>query len=1587
MATTKNWWEYRDARQALKAYTELQNQQAQEDEGGGGGIFSGVVGDVLGTAAKPIKYAGGKALEGLAWYNKRFTTPTAAWLADALEDIHDDTGLPNLGINFIKNQEGARINPLRAWYGDEDEMTKAEEYMATLNPLMRFALEAVADPTTWLPIGSGLASKGLIKTGALMMGTHSKNLEAALTAKNIARVGFRSLVPGGKSLAQKSVHGDSLAHLFGGAVGSPERSAAGRSLIAAGAILNTISGTPEILFDAFLRGGVRPITENIPSMRLVMQMKDGQPVIRPSFGMKLAQESPRSQVENAHNTVIELSSTVRQKIAAETGQNPIELSASDVISRMTDPTLDTGDFSPWAKDAHQWLTTENITVDDLMYRSQVDGAHDWAIEHALSERIAEAKRIKFGLPTETDIMKMPVGSRIAARVFRLKDGMRLYNSKLAATWIHGALFSSLFPGQNWATNPVLAGLAKLPADPEYASLMFPSAGRLYDQFAKRAGLGHRTDTITMKNAANRTDAFTDVTDDVTEAGIGMMSETHMAHPSRKMGFGYVVEQSDKLAHFMMGRDSRVSRALGKTLKGGARAPQALAQSADENFYRAINETMYDRTLRSLLGNHPDANVAILPDWADGAFTEMKNLGATHMEARAISTILLNAHNPAEALDRLRQFTKINRGKFIGVNTVTPNAVIPPEIFDSIRQVVDENYDGGMTAILHGKKGKVRLSPSEGKYYREDTKGLEWVKREKLAQHVIDNQDNQAQFLREGMHQFVRDNVPSKSVQSSMGGLIDSTHDAHDRLGSVLKAAMTNKKSTATDVAFFGDIFLRLEANRAGVHRLIKTAVDDLALDPNTTRKWQVARNKITLANNAFEKEMGDMIQAATKARLNAFKEIPRGKLKGMARTGEDSTQGMRKAWGDFRAKYDKDGVLPTDPDADAMAAFMRKRTNEESVKLFDELYKVTTINGSDVGVEVNWFQAMQSEIDHMAGDIAKQVDGMNAGRDAVFARARELIDEMPQRDPKVASAMFEANTKASRQALDMTTERLGSFYDGATGMDELLSWVFPFSRFGTRILSAGPRAASRAPNMVPMFERWQALAEKEFSPVQSWVPLGLGSVFVNPFNLLAPYQQYQALTDPRVFGEGNIEQLTSALGQGGLGVGPGSAAILAHLGQMNPSGDIIPGQKALRAAGAGLDMAGIPYGNLPDDILNNVTNLMYNQQGGNETFEREVEKILADRGINPASVSHDSDEWKSAERKAAINGLANYGGAGLGLREIPIERVEYAKREANAIANVANISTEAQFALRRKDDSAWSLINAEQRDAIIAQIGEESYRAHTAVMPIGLTLEERNRWHNVQSHYITQNIQTQRLDDEIRSIGNQLITGQIDGQKYREAKRQAFAVHYAILEAQKRETLSVTMGADVKNPDLFTSDQVYQMFNDEKDKLRRSAGREVNRTLLPEDEALESYRNINPDDYTNPITGEVEWDTWTDARELFMATQPNKIRDYIARIEANKLRRDPVELLYQQAKTEMDAYQEITPYLGVRPEDLDLAKEAISAVQLLTDRGLDQNQAVLLVQQQNPQAGILARVALRSKNPERTAYWKSHPLLSLFFSG
>lgn len=1593
---------------ARRQVIEEQEVKAQE---GKGSFFSG-----LGKAAlSPLKAAGKQTLEWLEDYERRFVAPTAVWAIGNLAELNANIGTINPANIF---QEGAvfnrgktlfgrdfsdlpDINPLAAYNGDDEEIEKAYNYFTnelSLGEQLTYGL--VFDPTSWIGVGVGGAAKLMTKGGLKLLGQSGKMAQSLESLTSARTVASKLRTTGGRSLI--GIDGE-LDNLIAGlnksrskvgqaAIGLEQEQAA-RAMIGAASLMNFMVGTPEIMLDNFLRSAVRPLGKVPFIPRLALEEIDGAPRLKVQL-VGVGPRSARSELDMAFRDTSHLVDAVKMRAEAELG---VDL-ATDYreVDRKIIEILQRTDLefpSPHATAAYRSIHDTDL-VDLNKFATQVDDNRplDWVLRD-LGEDIMNARVSEFGIGTKEMVEKLEgfrIGwdkgfkwdinsrgmSRVVANLAGLPEGRRFFRNKIAATWMWGVLYSPFYIIQQPMTNMMNSGM-KTALSPKLNRLTYGEGSdavinAMVDRADLRIRLGLTSDPV--KDALKAEDVFS-----ATEYGTLSM----MLDNQQKSG-GLVVEVFDKGAEAV--RKLPGGSVIADGMRAGTRMPRALAQGNDDNAFRAVYEHMMGNEITRRIATHPDPEVAAIFHESQNIYKDLRQAGVGQAEAKAVSMRYITATSPDDFSSTIRDISKMSFADKMGLINQNGKSMRP----DWLQSAIHENAvasGGGGRRFTKGQDRIFRLEyPRQLKQFSEDTR--EWMRAGPQAH--IDAEGNPSFTLHHNSQMDILDDIEDDIFPR----MIFPEPEKPPTTSAELRKVKTPR---GNDVKLWGDVAIRQNGAKTAHNTLMAHVVESYKEDPVPfMRKW----NGSEASRNARTQQFG----VQQKSFLNDVNEVRWEFIKS---GGQE-----RKEWGNFRIKWGAQADLVADPNMDAIANFVRKRQNDDLRGYFAKHYDELGIHGEDVNLVVTHSQGIFDDIALSSRQALRDLDGAGARTNAVVRAGQRAIDNSPKRwNPNTAQEAGRILEESSAKSADYATERMGDFWSGNTNLDEMLSWWVPFSRFGTRAMSMSLRSAARYPPLAPAFYRWSHASEKEQSPIPGWIPLS-GDVWANPLGATAAFQLFEAFTGSRkVFGGNDLERLQSSLGLIGLAPGPPTIAAARLFTDTELQGSLFPAQRfTTQPIAHGVDLEGtsdlpfipggipnkfnpflqiadhlsaIPGAAVPERILESISSAIYGE-GSEPQIDRETQQVLADKGFDPQAVAKDSDEYKKARSEAITMRMTNFLGAGLTLREIPEERIQYAQKVTNILAK-EGIPQEMQLRMRRKGDSPWNRLNSEQVDSVIQQIGEDEFTNRTNVTPFGLNREERQVWRSINAYFAISHTEASTMDNDIAAAGQDLFNGVISGKEYRDRRSQAFDNFFAILDAQKRSALALVVGNDVFDREEWPRELVNQEFVRMQTKLKVSRGGKIDEILLPEDVALDIYRNISPDTFENPITGEVDWDAWADTREFFIQLQEPGIQKFIERANNRREERDPVEATFTAAKELMDIYQSIPQFLGLDDEESDLATQGLAFVSAAQDVGATREQAFFMLAQEDPTTAIMARIALKTRNPERQRYWEENPILSLFF--
>lgn len=1552
-----NWWQYKPANLRPSA---LQIPKPKEQpKKSGGGILGFKFSDVLNVASFPAKTGGAFLLDKLNDYNKRFVTPTAAWGLENLLEVNERLGTLTFdtgGVHYIRGDKARlffghklsdrkAVNPLRAYIGDDEEIAKAEEMMSQLPFLSRMLVETVFDPSTWLTAGSGAVGKLMVKQGAGMLGKSrfvGAGLESALEGKNATRLMLKG-VPGSKRILGEATTDADLWEFLMRADVDP----VAKTLIGSGALLNAMSGVPEAMFEGFLNMSVRPVMGGI---KFLPRLK----VIEGEQGVRLGLEftnpskiSARSYMDNTLNMTNELVDNLTREVIAENGGQSIFGMEGKVFEKLLDDSIDPSNLPPWASEGLKNIR-EGVDMQDVLWRAK-SGRHIEDLKADLNSKLVSHIGKKFGLATKEQVEKLPTIQKAVAKLTRLDSGMRFFNSKLAATWMHGVLFSPFYIVQNGVTDSWLAGLKWGMRQEDLDMVMPAKLSELMGQLAQRS---HVRQYFGMS-----VDEIDDVAK-LVERGIGQESTIlggmYYSGVSKKNQGGYIVHGVDSLAKWSE-YTPVIGKPLGNALRASVRLPHGAAAAFDIGSYRGIVEDIYGKRLIESLSLGTDNTLAQIPERAESMYRAMINVGVPERIAGQLEKRYINSLSREEFIQGIRRLADddiVAFGQWIPAD-YTFSAPMP--IIKKLQDAVQNNYRTG--TVWQGREaieGGTKLKHAKRVKYS----GVDEVLRKDWAEYIGSQIEDVGELSHNAMGSLL-DEIADKhpGLYSNLVDFLDESTNINRSMTRRTRSLLTHKKAVANDIKLYSDILLQDGGVRQALNRTIVEALDEGTKKGGVNIISRMGRNKdaITLTLQRAEKEGSEFIADAVKTRLKIIKD-----------------PSNRELWGDFAAKWDLDKKLGKVPDLDELDNFIREGHSSIWSNHINDVRAKMGLAPDPVKFVSRYTDTLFAEANNYVRKVQTGMDAWHKVKNKAALIAEQYADEMLQNDPGVASSLNKIHNRSINRAMDEANDRLGNFFSGATNMDEFMSYMFPFARFGLRAMSMGSKAMARNPWMLPMFERWTYASEKKMSPIPGYVPF-LGNLYSNPLSGLLPYQQFQQLTDPRIFGESDFNKMEQTMGLMSIAPGPVLAAALTALEQDEFEGAALPGQRGVTRP---MSLLGKPF-NVPEDVLQRVTDAVYGTDG-DAALERETERVLADEGLVPAEVDKDSDEYKNARKKAIMMGAIGFA-SGNQIKVVPRERIEWAKKQMIAFAEQGGIPTEQQIMLRRADVSPWSLVNDEVKDKIISVIGEHEFKARASVTPTGLSPEERRTWHGIQSYFTLSSSLEKTTDDQLRELGQKLMDGVISGKEFREEKRLIFLEARAVRDGYKRAAISKLQGGDILDAEKFSDDEVEEMFQGMRMSLKNKTD-----TTFAEDVALEQYRSIQPEMFADPITGEVDWNAYEKSRDMFLSMTPYS--RYIERIVDNKRMRDPVLDAYEEAKLQMDEYNTIPRYRNILPEEQELAYEAVKAVGAAQSTGKTKKEALFEIQRVNPRASILARIALKSPNPLRKNYWKQHPLLQIFFS-
>ncbi len=936
------WWEVRSANttptfnpvsvelaqieQSRKQVIEKQEIRAAE---GKGSFLSN-----LGKAAlSPVKAAGKQTLEWLEDYERRFVAPTAVWAIDQLSEINRTLPTVNPG-NIV--QEGPvfsrgktlfgtdltdipSVNPLAAYNGDDEEIEKAYNYFTNLPLAEQLTYGLVFDPTSWLTIGVGGTAKLFTKGGLKMLGQSgemAKSLESLTSARTVQS---KLRASGGKSLL--GVDGE-LDNLIKGlnvsrkakgqaAIGLDQESAA-RAMIGAASMMNFIVGTPEIMLDSFLRGAMRPIGK-IPFMpRLSLEEIDGAPRLRVRL-VGIGERAARTNLDMAFRDTQSLVSGVKLRAASELGENAGDFRQFDekVIEILQRTDLDFPDEMA----ARAYKSIHNTDGVDLnKFSTMVDDNMplDWVMR-TLGEDIFNARVAEFGIGTKDMAKKVkgftvgfaggkkwdidsPGMARVASRIAGLPEGRRFFRNKLAATWMHGVLFSPFYIIQQPMTNMMNSGM-KTSLSTANARIAYgngPSA--LYDTFLDRTGILNRLEL----NDPKMIDDIGDALKAEAMFGITEYGSMSMMAGDRRLASGYLVEGMDKIGDAF--KNIPGGKAVADGMKGVTRVPRALAQANDESAFRSVYEHYMGTEITRRIATNPDPTVAAVYGESQDIYKNLRAAGVSQAESKAVSMRYMTATSEDDFMDGLRQVSKMGFAEKMGLISQSGQSMRPQWLHELLKANAAIS-GGGRERFVKGQDRIFRLEyPNQIRDTMMDTR--EWNRGGLVAQ--IESEGNPSFTLYHNNQMDILDDLEDNSVFPNM---VFSTQDLPTDIASLRKI----KTPRGNDVKLWTDVALRQSSARAAHNRFMANSIAAYKENPvKFMKRW-----------NGTERVRNQGMQSFGVHQKTFFDDVARVR-KEFIDTGGQS----RKEWGNFRTKWEAQADLIDEPDMDLLDGFVRNRQND-----------------------------------------------------------------------------------------------------------------------------------------------------------------------------------------------------------------------------------------------------------------------------------------------------------------------------------------------------------------------------------------------------------------------------------------------------------------------------------------------------------------------------------------------------------------------------------------------------------------------------------------------------------------------------------
>lgn len=598
-----------------------------------------------------------------------------------------------------------------------------------------------------------------------------------------------------------------------------------------------------------------------------------------------------------------------------------------------------------------------------------------------------------------------------------------------------------------------------------------------------------------------------------------------------------------------------------------------------------------------------------------------------------------------------------------------------------------------------------------------------------------------------------------------------------------------------------------------------------------------------------------------------------------------------------------------------LTEFLSYALEERYYKSVTRDYGISLDDATIKWIDKHFPQAVNTEI-----DIDRNLSNLMSMQD-------EIITAIQKTNAGISGDVVD-EIRASNTAMDMANGLMGD-YNSTSEMDKIMSKIFPFWFFPSRSIPFYLRTAVEHPWTVASIARYEAATKDDPEKPPSLlgyvrVPVGGDHAFyINPFR---PWMGYQMLNTETLAGKGQPlgEQITTAMSMLGFGMHPAVNISLELANKISTSmgmPNITRGEPrpllpqfawAQNAIGAATGTA------VPDPFAALVGKTFP------DWYEKNLEKAVAAKqvaaiqsGNTLAAQAYDVSTirqrvadgdatairiWKNAVKEVSALGLVSIIAPIYKYRQA--EELSYLKSERQTL-NSLGITDEMITAAKDQGYSPWLMLNRQQRHEVEAAHPE--WKPWRAVTSLPMNPEERKIAVQTEAFYDVIETEKTKIREELDVLDSVLAAGQITPKQWREQFQ------------AKQENMAAASEAAAKYYPLALSDN-------KKVQEYRSRYNKTIPPVHPEDEAINFYYSIRPE--LDPITGELDFDTYENDREAFLEGLSPKLREYVESDLIAPKYESSIEKLYRQHKTLMKPYRQIKRNMYNQfPEYEQLVKE------------------------------------------------------------